>query len=69
MSNDTRKMIDEKVRGLLQDAYVLATRIITHNRDLHQKIAENLLKVEEMTQEEFDEFFIGVTGVPAKIVM
>lgn len=69
MSNDTRKMIDEKVRGLLQDAYALATRIITHNRDLHQKIAENLLKVEEMTQEEFDEFFVGVAGVPAKVVM
>jgi cell division protease FtsH len=69
ISNDTRKMIDEKVRGLLQDAYMLAQRIITANRSLHEQIAENLLKVEEMTQEEFDEFFIGVTGVPTKIVM
>ena len=51
-------MIDEKVRGLLQDAYALATRIITTNRTLHEQIAENLLKVEEMTQEEFDEFFV-----------
>ena len=62
-------MIDQKVRGLLQDAYALATRIITANRSLHEKIAENLLKVEEMTQEEFDLFFDGVAGVPTKIAM
>jgi len=69
MSNDTRKMIDEKVRALLQDAYALAKEIITANRALHEQIAENLLKLEEMTQEEFDAFFVGVAGVPAKIVM
>ena len=62
-------MIDEKVRGLLQDAYALAQKIITANRALHEKIAENLLKVEEMTQEEFDVFFDGVAGVPQKIAM
>ncbi|MBC7498597.1 ATP-dependent zinc metalloprotease FtsH [Candidatus Gracilibacteria bacterium] len=69
MSNDTRKLIDEKVRGLLQDAYTLATRIITVNRVLHEQIADALLIVEEMTQEEFDVFFDGVAGVPAKIAM
>ncbi|MBC7503539.1 ATP-dependent zinc metalloprotease FtsH [Candidatus Gracilibacteria bacterium] len=69
VSNDTRKMIDEKVRGLLQDAYALATRIITVNRLLHEKIANALLIAEEMTQEEFDLFFDGVVGVPTKIAM
>jgi cell division protease FtsH len=69
ISNDTRKMIDQKVRGLLQDAYALAQRIITANRALHEKIADNLLKVEEMTQEEFDVFFDWVAGVPTKIAM
>ncbi len=69
MSNDTRKLIDEKVRGLLQDAYALATRIITANRVLHEQIADALLIVEEMTQEEFDVFFDGVAWVPAKIAM
>ena len=60
MSNDTRKLIDEKVRGLLKDAYTLATRIITANRVLHEQIADALLIVEEMTQEEFYIFFDGV---------
>lgn len=57
MSNDTRKMIDIKVRALLQDAYAHANKIIMKNRDLHEKIAEALLIQEEMTQEEFDIFF------------
>ncbi len=69
MSNDTRKLIDEKVRWLLQDAYALAQKIIKKNKALHEQIAENLLKVEEMTQEEFDLFFDWVAGVPAKIAM
>jgi cell division protease FtsH len=68
MSNDTRKIIDLKVRTLLQEAYAVANKIITKHRDLHEKIAEELLVKEEMTQEEFDIFFEGVV-VPAKIVM
>jgi ATP-dependent Zn protease len=51
-------MIDEKVRGLLQDAYALATRIITANRVLHEQIADALLVQEEMTEDEFDAFFV-----------
>jgi cell division protease FtsH len=69
MSNDTRKLIDEKVRWILQDAYALAQKIIKKNKTLHETIADNLLKVEEMTQEEFDVFFDGVVWVPAKIAM
>lgn len=57
ISNDTRKLIDEKVRKLLQDAYALAKKIITDNRDLHEKIAQELLVKEEMTQDEFDLYF------------
>ena len=68
MSNDTRKMIDIKVRTLLQDAYAVANKIITKNRDLHEKIAEAILIQEEMTQEEFDLFFEWVS-VPTKIIM
>jgi cell division protease FtsH len=68
MSNDTRKMIDTKVRTLLQDAYALAGKIINKNRDLHEKIAEALLVQEEMTQEEFDVFFENIS-VPTKIIM
>lgn len=68
MSNDTRKMIDLKVRLLLQEAYAQAAKIINKNRDLHEKIAEALLVQEEMTKEEFDEFFAGIS-VPEKINM
>jgi cell division protease FtsH len=68
MSNDTRKMIDIKVRTLLQEAYAHAGKIINKNRDLHEKIAEALLVQEEMTQDEFDAFFEWVS-VPTKIIM
>lgn len=62
-------MIDQKVRGLLQEAYALAQKIINKNRELHETIANALLIAEEMTQEEFDVFFDGVAGVPTKIAM
>jgi cell division protease FtsH len=68
MSNDTRKLIDIKVRTLLQEAYAVANKIISKNRDLHEKIAESLLVQEEMTQEEFDVFFENIS-VPTKIIM
>ncbi len=68
MSNDTRKMIDLKVRLLLQEAYGQASKIISKHRDLHEKIAEALLVQEEMTKEEFDDFFKDV-NVPEKINM
>jgi cell division protease FtsH len=58
ISNDTRKIIDIKVRTLLQEAYALATKIINKNRELHETIANALLVQEEMTQEEFDAFFL-----------
>lgn len=58
-----------KVRALLLDAYAKATYIITNNRDLHEKLANHLLEVEEMLQDEFDAFFEGVPAVPQKIAM
>jgi cell division protease FtsH len=69
ISNDTRKLIDEKVRKLLQDAYALAKKIITDNHALHEKIAQELLVKEEMTQDEFDLFFENVPHLPQKIAM
>jgi cell division protease FtsH len=62
-------LIDEKVRKLLQDAYALAKKIITDNRSLHEKIAQELLVKEEMTQDEFDLFFENIVHVPQKIAM
>ncbi len=69
ISDDTRKLIDEKVRGLLTTAYKLAKSIITKNRELHEKIAAALLVKEELLQEEFDEFFLDLPGLPVKVNM
>lgn len=69
ISDDTRKLIDEKVRKLLTDAYALAKKIITNNKDLHEKLANVLLEKEELIQEEFDALFEGVAGVPQKVGM
>jgi cell division protease FtsH len=69
ISDKTQDLIDSKVRKLLLDAYALAKKIITHNKDLHDKIAHALLEREEMLQDEFDEFFKDVPGVPQKIAM
>ncbi len=68
ISEDSRKMIDTKVRELLAEAYATAKRIIRENFDLHKQIAEKLLEKEEMLKDEFDAFFEGMTTVPAKII-
>jgi cell division protease FtsH len=69
ISDKTQDLIDSKVRALLLDAYALAKQIITSNKDLHEKIAQELLKREEMLQDEFDTFFDGIAGVPQKVAM
>lgn len=69
ISDETRKLIDDKVRLLLQNAYALAKKIITTNLALHETVAKALLVQEEMTQEEFDAFFEWVVWVPDKINM
>jgi cell division protease FtsH len=69
ISDKTQDLIDSKVRWLLLTAYAQAKMIITTNRDLHEKIAQHLLTVEEMLQEDFDAFFEWVKGVPQKLAM
>jgi cell division protease FtsH len=69
ISDKTQDLIDSKVRALLLDAYALARKIITTNKDLHEKIAHALLEREEMLQDEFDLFFVDVKGLPQKVAM
>jgi cell division protease FtsH len=69
ISDDTRKLIDEKVRKLLTDAYNKAKHIITTYKVLHETIATELLKKEELLEEEFDAFFHDMPEVPAKLAM
>lgn len=67
-SEKTQEKIDEKVRLILKAAYERARHIITEYRTLHEKIAEVLLKKEELLAQEFDEFFEGVS-VPNKAII
>jgi ATP-dependent Zn protease len=66
ISDDTKKVIDTKVRDILQAAYATATHIITTHRVLHEHIADVLLQKEEMLKEDFDAFFVDVDEVPQK---
>lgn len=69
ISDETRKQIDLTVRTMLQEAYSTAKNLITTHKSLHEKIANDLLAREEMSEEEFDTYFDAVSGVPAKIAM
>lgn len=44
ISEKTQEKIDDKVRDLLKNAYMQARKIIENNKDLHEKIAAELLK-------------------------
>lgn len=60
VSDETKLLVDKKVRELLHDAYEEAKKIILKHRDLHEKISLVLMKKQEMLKEEFDQFFDGV---------
>ena len=57
ISDETTKKIDEKVKEILKDAYNVAIKLITENKDLHDKISKDLLKKEEISEEEFKAYF------------
>ncbi len=69
ISEETHKIVDSKVRSLLKSAYDRAKSIISENQDLHERIVQVLLKKEEILREEFDAFFDGHIGLPAKAVV
>lgn len=57
VSEETQKQIDHMVKKVLSDAYNEAIRLIKENKKLHVQISEDLLKVEEMTREDFESYF------------
>ena len=57
VSEATQKSIDAKVREVLREQYERAIKMIKDNKKLHEKISEDLLKMEEMTREEFAWYF------------
>jgi cell division protease FtsH len=56
-SDKTQDLIDSKVKEILASAYKKARELIEKNKDLHIKIAEELLIKEEINKEEFDNYF------------
>jgi cell division protease FtsH len=52
ISNDTAKLIDEDVNGILADCHKKATELINDNKDVLEKVANKLLEVETLSGEE-----------------
>jgi cell division protease FtsH len=57
MSEKTIQQIDDKVKEVLIDAYKVAKNLITTNKQLHEKIAKDLLNKEEINEKEFNAYF------------
>ena len=68
ISDETKNLIDTKVRKLLNEAYDRAKKIINTNKELHEKISQILMKKQEMLQDEFDAFFEDMK-VPEKVLL
>jgi|TARA_Y100001960_G_C14390035_1_gene688182 cell division protease FtsH len=49
--------IDAKVKDILQESYQVAIKLIKENKELHEKITQDLLEKEEITEEEFEAYF------------
>jgi ATP-dependent Zn protease len=49
--------IDAKVQSVLKQAYQTAMRLIKENKELHIKITKDLLKTEEISEDEFKAYF------------
>nr|MDD3719737.1 ATP-dependent zinc metalloprotease FtsH [Candidatus Gracilibacteria bacterium] len=56
-SDKTQETIDKRVKEILDSAYKNAIDLITKHKDLHIKIAEDLLQKEEISREEFLSYF------------
>jgi len=57
ISDETTKKIDDKVKEVLKDAYEVAIKLISDNKDLHDKISKDLIEKEEISKEEFKAYF------------
>lgn len=57
-SEETQKLIDKKVKEILNNAYAIAKNLILENKELHIKISDDLLQKEEINKDEFNEYFV-----------
>lgn len=57
VSDKTMELIDTKVKEILKNAYDTAIKLITENKNLHEKIVKDLLATEEISREQFMAYF------------
>ena len=62
---DTAAKIDEEVQKLLQNCYDEATKLLTENREVLDRISEYLFEKETITGKEFMDMFREMTGIEA----
>jgi cell division protease FtsH len=58
-SADTQKIIDDKVKSLVQEGYDTAMRILTEKRDDLERLAQGLLEYETLTGNEIARVIAG----------
>ena len=56
-SDDVAKLIDEEVRGLIENGYVRATQTLTENKTRLLALADKLIAEETVESEEFEKLF------------
>jgi cell division protease FtsH len=65
-SEQVAREIDKEVNRIVTEAYDRAKELLTRFGDLHRAIARKLIQVETLDAEEFEAFFAGMPGVPAR---
>ena len=59
VSTKTKELIEEEVRGLIEDGYVEARRILTENQEEWERLAQGLLEYETLTGDEIKKVMAG----------
>ncbi|MCY4013924.1 MAG: ATP-dependent zinc metalloprotease FtsH [Gammaproteobacteria bacterium] len=59
VSSRTAREIDEEVRGIVDECYNTAKRILTENRDQLETVADALVELETLTPEQVDDIMAG----------
>ncbi|MGK7881698.1 MAG: cell division protein FtsH, partial [Crocosphaera sp.] len=63
VSEETAKAIDEEVKQIVDSGYQQALSILNHNRDLLEKIAQQLLTIEVIEGEELQQLLAKVEDI------
>ncbi|MFH1536843.1 MAG: ATP-dependent zinc metalloprotease FtsH [Patescibacteria group bacterium] len=56
-SDDTAKKIDDEINKIIDQAYKMANSVLAKNSDKLEEVAEQLIEVETLEQEEFEAIF------------